>query len=48
MTDPAINAILTGLFTGLGIVVANWIGEKYIKPRLDKTHNRLFKKKEEQ
>lgn len=38
---------MNGGATGIGIVIANWIGEKYIKPRLDKTHNRLFPKREE-
>lgn len=40
------TAVLTGLFTGIGIVIANWIGEKYIKPQLEKTHEMVERNKE--
>lgn len=34
MTD-FIQAILTGFFTGIGVVSANWFHDKYIKKKLD-------------
>ena len=40
MTD-VIQGILTGLCTGIGIVIANWIGKKYIEPKLEESHNHI-------
>lgn len=31
-------AVLTGLFTGIGVASANYIFERYIKPKYDKVH----------
>lgn len=39
------NSILTGFFTGVGVIVANWVGKKYIEPRLDQTHAKIHHKK---
>jgi len=48
MADILIGAALTGFATGVGVVIANWVGEKYIKPKLDKTHDKLHKKTQEE
>ena len=36
-----IDAILTGFFTGIGVITASWFYDKYIKNRLDKTHEKI-------
>lgn len=38
-----IDAILTGFFTGIGVVSANWFYDKYIRHRLDKADAHLKK-----
>ena len=40
-----INAILTGLFTGLGVGFANWIHENKISKLLNKINNKIEGKK---
>ena len=40
MTD-FVQAILTGLFTGLGVGVANYLHEKYIRDKLDSYSDKL-------
>ena len=32
------ESILTGLFTGIGVITGQWVFEKYIKPRLETIH----------
>jgi hypothetical protein len=34
-----ISAMLTGLFTGIGVYVANYLGEKHLRNRLDNSSN---------
>ena len=38
--NPYLLVMINGFFTGLGVIVAQWMGDKYIKPRLDKVHKR--------
>jgi len=40
-----IQAILTGLFTGIGVGLANYVHEKHIKDRLDKITETLKRTK---
>ena len=35
------EAVITGLFTGIGVYVANWASKKYLEHRLEKTDNRI-------
>lgn len=37
------QAILTGLFTGLGVGIANYITEREIKKRLDFIYSKIAK-----
>ncbi len=34
------DSILTGFFTGIGVITGQWVFEKYLKPRLDGIHKR--------
>ena len=41
-----VQAILTGLFTGIGVSIANFINEKHMRERLDKINDYLQKTKD--
>jgi hypothetical protein len=46
MTDW-IQAVLTGLFTGIGVGIANWINDKHVHNYLERINMALNKVKEE-